>query len=180
MTINQQLLNTYFSETWRTRNRGLEEFQYTGYALLDKLKQGEQVLDVGCGMNLFKGHWPNVIGIDPAFPEADYQITLEDYVTQNPNAKYDVAFCLGSINFGLFDDIYNQIGVLVRVLKPQARIYWRCNPGLTDHGNQECNSVPFFDWSFYHHAKLAELFGFRVKEIRWDNNNRIYAEWICK
>jgi SAM-dependent methyltransferase len=180
MTIDQQLLNTYFSGPWRDRHRGLEEFQYTGYRLVDKLKRGERVLDVGCGMNLFKDRWSEVTGIDPAFPEADYQLTINEYAEQYPEEKYDVAFCLGSINFGNFDDISNQITALLKVLKPAARIYWRCNPGLADHGNTECNSVPFFQWSFYQHAKLAELFGFCAIEIRWDYNDRIYAEWVRK
>ena len=177
MTIDQQLLNTYFSGPWRTRHRGLEEFQYTGYALLDKLNKDDTVIDVGCGMNLFKGRWPDITGIDPAFPEADYQMSLEEFVTQN-NKKYNVAFCLGSINFGSEDDIKHQLELLLQILNKNARIFWRCNPGLKDHGNQECNTVPFYPWSFLEQLRFADMFGFRVADIRWDTNDRIYAEWV--
>jgi hypothetical protein len=74
MTIDQQLLNTYFSTAWRNRNRDFGNYQFSGYSLIDKVQLGERVIDVGCGINPFKGHIPNLIGIDPAFPEADYQL----------------------------------------------------------------------------------------------------------
>ena len=93
------------------------------------------------------------------------------------NEKFDVAFCLGSINFGDENNILNQIRCVIQLLKPKARIYWRCNPGLKDHGNQECESIDFFPWSIDKHVKYSEQFGFRLLECRWDTNNRIYAEW---
>ena len=58
--------------------------------------------------------------------------------------KFDVAFCLGSINFGNESNILNQIECVINCLNPQARIYWRCNPGLHDHGNEECETIEFF------------------------------------
>lgn len=179
MTINQAELNNYFAGAWRSRNRGIEQFQFTGYALIDKIQEGERVIDVGCGTNPFSGHIPNLIGIDPAFPEADFQLSLEDYANQNNVVRFNVAFVLGSINFGTQEDIEHQIDILVnRLLRTkEARIYWRCNPGQRDHGNQECEAIPFYDWSFEEHYRLAEKFGFEVTDIQWDNNNRIYAEW---
>jgi hypothetical protein len=179
MTINQELLNTYFSTAWRNRNREFGNYQYTGYALIDKIQEGERVIDVGCGINPFKGEIPNLIGIDPAFPEADIKLSLEDYVATYNVERFNVAFCLGSINFGLQVDIENQIELLTRILRTKgSRIYWRCNPGRKDHGNRECEEIPFYDWSFDEHYRLAEKFGFTVAELEWDTNNRIYAEWV--
>jgi hypothetical protein len=182
MTINQEQLNTYFSTAWRNRNRQFGDYQFSGYSLTDKVLEGERVIDIGCGINPFKGLIPNLIGIDPAFPEADYQLSLEDFVKTNNILRFNVAFCLGSINFGTREDIEHQISLVTHILrrKSLSRIYWRCNPGRKDHNNTECEDIPFYDWSFDEHVRLANLFNFEITDMEWDSNNRIYAEWIWK
>ena len=172
--INQPYLNDYFANVWAKRDRTLDQYTYTGWALVDKIKPGERVLDVGCGMNPFKGHIPNLVGIDPAFDQADIKCTLEEYHTPAP---FDVAFCLGSINFGDQRNIEDQIAKVLGLLKSDARIYWRCNPGRKDHGNTECNTIDFYPWSIEEHVRLSDLFGCKLVECRWDTQNRLYAEW---
>lgn len=176
--IDQLTLNTYFSGAWRRKNRSLDQYQYTGWALIDKIQPGEQVLDVGCGNNPFKGHIANLVGIDPAFDEADFKVTLEQYCQTNPGG-YNVAFCLGSINFGTRKEIEHQIQLVDRMLSgPGSRIYWRCNPGLHDHGNVDCETIPFYAWTFEDHVAFTDQFGYKLSEITWDTKNRFYAEWI--
>jgi hypothetical protein len=172
--VDQDYLNQYFSSIWHRRNSGIEHFEYSGLRLIDQVKAGESIIDVGCGNNPFKGKIPNLIGIDPAFDQADVKCGIDEY---NPELKFDVAFCLGSINFGTRADIERQTAKVVSLLKPSARIYWRCNPGRKDHGNAECEQIPFYNWSFAEHIRLAEKFSFKLVEIRWENNKRIYAEW---
>jgi hypothetical protein len=172
--MDQQYLDKYFSTVWVTRSRSLDQYKYSGWALLDQIQPGESVLDVGCGQNPFKGHIENLVGVDPAFDEADVKCTIERFTTDQ---RFDVAFCLGSINFGQRRDIERQITKVVSLLKPQARIYWRCNPGSRDHGNNECEIIDFYDWSVHEHVRLAEKFGFRLMTCRWDTKNRLYAEW---
>lgn len=173
--MNQQDLNKYFSTTWRSN---LEQYKYSGYALLDKVNSSELVLDVGCGFNEFKQHIPNLVGIDPANDLADVKLPIEYFAADNSNHnKFDVAFCLGSINFGEHFNIVSQIASVVMCLKPQARIYWRCNPGRKDHGNTECESIDFYPWTIEKHVEFADAFKFRLDRACWDSNNRIYAEW---
>ena len=168
----QQLeLNNYFSTIWKSN---LNQYKYSGWALIDKISPGELVLDVGCGFNEFKSHIPNLVGIDTANDQADFSVIIEDF---RKDIKFDVAFCLGSINFGNEDIILHQINCVVDCLKPHARIFWRCNPGLQDHGNNECKNIEFFPWSMDKHIKYSELFKFKLAACRWDTNNRIYAEW---
>ena len=169
--MNQEQLDKYFSSIWRSN---LSQYKYSGLQLVEKIKPYETVLDVGCGFNEFKQHIPNLIGIDPANDNADVKTMIEYY---DPPHKFDVAFCLGSINFGDYFKVVSQIAYVVRCLKPQARIYWRCNPGSYDHGNEECHQIDFFPWSIDKHVHFAEIFKFRIDKICWDNNNRIYAEW---
>jgi len=172
--MNQEGLNNYFSTHWRGH---LNLYNYSGFSLAKKIKPDEWVLDVGCGINSFKTLIANLVGIDPAFGQADHQTTIEDFQTE---LRFDVAFCLGSINFGDEKTIKNQIKCVVNLLKPTARIYWRVNPGLQDHGNKECKSIEFFPWSVPLLLDYAKEFNFKVVNIKDDLNNRIYCEWLRK
>jgi len=163
-------LNNYFSTIWKSN---IDRYQYSGWAIVDKIQSNELVLDVGCGFNEFKPRILNLVGIDPANDHADYKVSIEEY---SPPHKFDVALCLGSINFGNKLTIINQIACMVNCLKPTARIYWRCNPGHADHGNEACKDIDFYPWSIDEHVKLSELFGFKLMTCCWDND-RIYAEW---
>jgi hypothetical protein len=169
--MNQQLLNHYFSQFWRGH---LNVYNYSGLSLAKKIKPNEWVLDVGCGINSFKPLITNLVGIDPAFNRADVMTTIEDFKTEQ---RFDVAFCLGSINFGSEEIIKNQIKCVVNLLKPTSRIYWRVNPGLQDHGNKECQSIVFFPWSIQLLQDYAKKFGYTAIDIKQDLNNRIYCEW---
>jgi hypothetical protein len=170
----QNELNNYFSTHWRGH---LNIYNYSGLSLAKQIKPDEWVLDVGCGINAFKPLITNLVGIDPAFDQADYQTTIEDFKTDQ---KFDVAFCLGSINFGSEYTIKNQIKCVISFLKPNARIYWRVNPGLQDHGNNECKSIDFFPWSKKLLKDYAQEWGFMAQNTRDDLNNRIYCEWHQK
>ena len=169
--MNDFNLNDYFATTWQSK---LDKYKYSGWTLVDKIQPSETVIDVGCGFNEFRGRIPNLIGIDPANAMADYRISVEGFQSAE---RFDVAFCLGSINFGDEVTILNQIGHVVRLLKPTARIYWRCNPGNFDHGNEECKNIDFYPWTIEKHTELAEQFGFKLSIACWDSENRIYAEW---
>jgi hypothetical protein len=169
--MNQYQLNDYFGNIWIPN---VDKYKYSGWTLIDKVLDEEFVLDVGCGENPFKNKIKNLIGIDPAFDQADYKVTIEDFETDQ---KFDVAFCLGSINFGSKNQIISQIQLIVNILNPTSRIYWRCNPGIFDHKNEECKKINFYPWTIEDHFELSEYFGFECGEIKIDTDSRIYAEW---
>jgi len=170
--MNQEQLNEYFSTKWESN---LDQYLYSGWNLINNIADDEWVLDVGCGPNQFKGKIQNLIGIDPAFDQADYKVTINEFITDQ---KFDVAFCLGSINFGSEDKIISEINSVVKLLNQESRIYWRCNPGRKDHGNLECQQIDFFPWTLDIHKKFSNDFGFECVDLRWDSNHRIYAEWL--
>ena len=120
----------------------------------------------------------NLVGIDPACEQADIVTTIEDYV---PDRLFDVAFCLGSLNFGQGDIVPEQIQKVVNCMKPKSRIYWRVNPGLQDHDSKLCKKIDFYPWD----AELLDFFAkqhnYECVEVLEDSNgknHRLYAEWI--
>jgi hypothetical protein len=183
MTVDQQYLNNYFANVWGSKQRGrtLDQYEFSGWELIGKVRAGERVIDVGCGDNPFRDRIANLVGVDPAFDQADYKMTIEQFAAQHYAQKFNVAFCLGSINFGDVYDIERQISMVISLLRERdSRIYWRCNPGQKDHGNAECEAINFYPWSFEEHIRLAEKFNYQIVELEWDTNNRIYAEWVSK
>lgn len=170
--MDQQALDKYFSSHWKSN---IDQYEYSGWALIRKIRLGESVLDVGCGTNPFKTHIANLTGIDPAFDQADFKCTIEEFES---NIQFNVAFCLGSVNFGTKETILKQIQCVVDLLTPHARIYWRCNPGRADHGNEHCHEIDFYPWTPALLQQYAEQFGFQVADIQPDSNNRIYCEWM--
>jgi len=169
---NQNYLNKYFGQEWKS---SILDYKYSGHSLIQKVTQNEWVLDVGCGDNYFKNNIRNLVGIDPANNAADEKVTIEDFASDR---QFDVAFCLGSINFGDEKRILSQIEKVMSHLKPHSRIYWRCNPGLQDHNTEGCTQIEFFPWTLEFHKWHAPRFGFTIKELCWDTQNRIYAEWV--
>ena len=175
MFHDQDYLNDYFRNHWKP---SLDAYTYSGYEhIAAKIYPHEWVLDVGCGHNPFKSILPNVIGVDPAMDEADVRVTIEDFYATR---RFDVATCLGSINFGDDAVVGRQIMKVVSCLKDKSRIYWRLNPGRRDHASEKCQGIPFYPWSHERLQTFAELHDFRQINEQTETNGRVvrlYAEW---
>lgn len=162
----------YFEHIWKPN---MDQYEYSGWKILDKIGGTSNVLDIGCGYNLFKPHLGDrLTGIDPYNDHSDIRISIEDYISETP---FDVILCLGSINFGPEEIILNQISKISKLCKVGTTIYWRQNPGLKDHKNPECQDIDFFEWSFEKNIRYADMFGFRIEMLTWDSGRRIYSEW---
>lgn len=172
---DQTFLNEYFQTVWSPRT---DSSMYSSYQnIAKKIPKEYWVLDVGCGGNPLHNLLPHVIGIDPANNNADFHVTIEDFI---PPHLFDVACCLGSINFGDHSVIKRQIEKVVSCLKPTAQVFWRLNPGRNDHDSQLCKNIDFYPWT---HAKLelfARQYGFQQTNDQVEMNGsrlRLYAEW---
>lgn len=170
--MNQETLNNYFGKIWQV---DYSKFNLTGFELLRLLNPEEKILDVGCGYNLFKPHLgDNLWGIDPANDCADEIVSIEDF---EPKEVYDAALCLGSLNFGSRDVVFGQTAKVVSCIKTGGYIYWRQNPGLSDHPWKEVDDIKFYPWTFRDNLDMAELLGCTVERLQWDTGNRIFAVW---
>ena len=172
---DQSFLNEYFGKHWRPST---DAFTYSAYErIAEKILPSESVLDVGCGANPFKALLPDVTGIDPAFEQADIQCTIENF---SPLRRFDVALCLGSINFGDDHVIHRQVAKVIDCLKPRARVYWRLNPGRQDHASALCQQIEFYPWTHERLRDLAAYHGFEQRNEQVEGNGRVqrlYAEW---
>lgn len=166
----------YFSNHWKS---DFYSYLYTGPTLANKMQKHERILDVGCGNNYFMPYFPNLIGIDPANDAAHIKTTLEDY---NPATTFDVALCLGSLNFGTEDKIKTQLDKLHSLMNRTSRIYWRCNPGINDHSNTDGDKVVFYPWTIKKLKEFANYYHYTVNDVELDFNAlghvRIYCEWV--
>jgi len=167
--IDNQCLNTYFSKIWQP---DMKKWKYSGLKLVDEVNalNPRSVLDVGCGYNEFRGKIHNLTGIDPYNDRADHKISIMDF---QPNQRFDVILCLGSINFGSRDKISAEIAKTVLLLEDGGTIFCRVNPGV-NHDRPEARWIEFFAWNVPFIIELAERFNLKVLDIRDDANQRKY------
>lgn len=175
MKLNVEFLNNYFRHHWKP---ALSAYSVSAYqTIADSISDSEHLLDVGCGHNPFKQLVKHCYGIDPANDAADQLVSIDDFV---PTRRYNVITCLGSINFGDESNISQQIAKVVSCLEDHGRIFWRLNPGRSDHGNELCQQIPFFPWTFEKLQQFADQYGFDQTNESVDQDTqvvRLYAEW---
>lgn len=168
----------YFKDSWKP---DYDKFEYSGWKLLQQIRPKDEILDIGCGYNLFKDKLGDrVYGIDPANDKADQMIAWEDYtpIARAGRSRFNVYLALGSLNFGTEQEVEAQIKKLSEVTEKGDRIYWRQNPGIGDHPWKGVENVRFYPWTIEKNYEWADKYGFWVRECREDTGNRIYAEWF--
>ena len=134
------------------------------------LETNETVIDIGCGYNEFKGKIKNLIGIDPYNDRADIDVHTLDY---KPDIQFDVAICLGSINFGSSDKILAELENVVNMVKSGGMLYFRVNPGI-QHDKPEAKWINFYDWDPVFISNASQHLNCDVLTLRQDDNNRFY------
>ena len=172
--MDKEFIKEYFGRHWTSRT---SEYRYSNHSIADKILPTERVIDIGCGNNEFKSLITNLLGIDIVNPAADLVVDFDEFETTE---LFDVALCLGSIQYGNKNDIIHQLSKLSSILTPTGRVYWRTNTGVRDHKNELVNQVPYYPWTEQAHYEFAEQFGFDCTMVTEDLHGRLYAEWIKK
>jgi hypothetical protein len=170
--IDNEVLTKYFSKVWQPETK---KYKYSGLAIIDEVNAMDPtaVIDIGCGYNEFRGKIQNLIGIDPYNHRADVKATVLEY--QVTDIKYDVAICLGSINFGSSDKIIKELTAAVNLVKDGGVLYFRVNPGQ-QHTAPESQWINFYDWDPVFISNMAKQLNCELLAIRKDLN-RIYFVW---
>ena len=124
----------YFATHWQMN---WDNKKFSGWALLDKFKETDSILDIGCGTNPLKEKLGDkVYGIDPAFDQADEKITWDEY---RPHREFNVFLCLGSLNFGTDHEIESQLHELKSHNETITKELEYCNDNLKDLKNENSN-----------------------------------------
>ena len=167
--IDRAVLKNYFSKVWQPETK---KFKYSGLAIIDEVNamSPDNVVDIGCGYNEFKGKIKNLIGIDPYNDRADIDIHTLDY---KPDIQFDVAICLGSINFGSSDKILAELENVVNMVKSGGMLYFRVNPGI-QHDRPAAKWINFYDWDPVFISNAAQHLNCDVLTLRQDDNKRFY------
>ncbi|OUU21128.1 MAG: hypothetical protein CBB97_16630 [Candidatus Endolissoclinum sp. TMED37] len=167
--IDRAVLKNYFSKVWQPETK---KFKYSGLAIIDEVNamSPDNVIDIGCGYNEFKGKIKNLIGIDPYNDRADIDVHTLDY---KPDIQFDVAICLGSINFGSSDKVLAELENVVNMVKSGGMLYFRVNPGI-QHDKPEAKWINFYDWDPVFISNAAQHLNCDVLTLRQDDNKRFY------
>lgn len=182
--IHTLILEVYFSKFWPNKTM---EFERSGAALVDKVNalNPTSVLDVGCGYNPYKGKINNLVGIDPYVRQGpDIQQTIYEYYTENKETQHDVVLCMGSINFGPYNKIIQEIDMVDQLTKQGGHQFWRVNPGIT-HKSESfplVSLIEWFPWSTEFVHKICDVYGYDIVELEEETNasgdRRIYFHTI--
>tara|TARA_B100001093_G_scaffold508281_1_gene570176 strand:- start:30 stop:539 length:510 start_codon:yes stop_codon:yes gene_type:complete len=158
-------MESYFNGIWK--DTSLECYEYSGYSLVDYVnnQKPSSVLDVGCGYNRFKGKIKNLIGIDPYNESADIKVSIENYNT----VPYDIALCLGSINFGDEETINKQIDKLHTLWRREA--IFRVNPGIK-HTGVKYENIEWYPWSQKKIYDIAKQYNYIVKDMKMEYTDK--------
>ena len=161
--VNEAVLEQYFSRVWQPETK---KYKYSGLSIIDQINamNPAAVLDAGCGYNEFKGKIQNLTGIDPYNDRADINAHILDYET---DIKYDVVICLGSINFGTADKIFQEVQKVVSLTRSGGMIVFRVNPGIQHHA-RESRWIDFFEWDAAFILNTAHALNCRVQQLRTD------------
>ena len=167
--IDRAVLSNYFSKVWQPETK---KYKYSGLSIIDEVNSmnPDNVVDIGCGYNEFKGKIKNLIGIDPYNDRADISIHTLDY---KPDVEFDVAICLGSINFGSSDKILAELENVVNMVKSGGFLYFRVNPGI-QHDKPAAKWINFYDWDPIFISNAAEHLNCNVLTLRQDEGDRFY------
>lgn len=168
-TIDDEVLRNYFSKVWQPKTK---KYKYSGLAIVDEINnlKPQRVLDFGCGYNEFKGKIDNLVGVDAYNPKADINSSILEYETSD---KYDAVICLGSINFGTVDKIYNELKKAVSLTNTGGLIFLRVNPGR-QHDAPEAQWIDFFNWDSTFILNAANQLDCEISKLKEDGGNRLY------
>lgn len=167
--VDEAVLEKYFTKVWQAQTK---KYKYSGLAIIDEINdmRPRSVIDIGCGYNEFKGKIDNLVGIDPWNPRADLQSTVEHL---DSDIKYDVAICLGSINFGSTDKIVKEMTAVVDVVADGGLLYFRVNPG-EQHDAPEAKWIQFYKWDPTFISNIAKHLNCKLVMLRQDTGNRYF------
>ncbi len=140
----------------------VEKYPINGATMIEEINRlnPKLVVDLGCGLNQYKGLIKNLIGVDVVGCREDIVADITDLKEHFKDHTVDVVLALGSINFGEDDLIELQLKELKRLLKPGGVAYFRANQN--DHDKDHKGDLRYYDWSKDLVEHWATRLGFEI------------------
>ena len=127
-------------------SRIVEKYPINGKTMVEEINNldPELVVDLGCGMNQYKGVINNLVGVDVLGCREDITADITDLKDHFADHTVDVILALGSINFGDDDLIESQLKEVKRLLKTGGIAYFRANQN--DHDKDHKGDLRYYAW----------------------------------
>ena len=125
----------------------VEKYPINGKTMVEEINSlnPQLVVDLGCGLNQYKGLINNLVGVDVVGCREDITKDITDLKEHFADHSVDVILALGSINFGEDDLIRQQLTEVKRLLKTGGVVYFRANQN--DHDKDHKGDLRYYDWS---------------------------------
>jgi hypothetical protein len=162
----QDELHKFYGASYDARDTSMDQYELSGYNLAESFNAGDRIIHINCGNNPFNHMVANFRAQDPSNHNADYVMTLEEYVSAHRADKFHVALVLGGLDNvqpGAMDQYVQMISQLM--VKRDARIFWRTAINNT------------YPWTFDEHIRLAESINYSIVGMAMETETEIYAEW---
>ena len=160
-------LETYFADSYISYDKDPHVIQL--------VQNAKNVLDVGCGDNLFKeySHTGNFVGLDPFNKHADIMCDILDF---DSLTKFDLIICFGSINFYNIAWVDARMKKVFSLLLDGGRICMKVNPNQA-FGNGV--RLEWFDsWTLGLVNHYAQQFKCSVENYREAEHERFKWDYV--
>lgn len=142
----------------------VEKYPINGKTMVEEINSlnPQLVVDLGCGLNQYKGLINNLVGVDVVGCREDITKDITDLKEHFADHTVDVILALGSINFGEADLIRQQLTEVKRLLKTGGIAYFRANQN--DHDKDHKGDLRYYDWSKDLVEHWSTQLGFEILE----------------
>jgi len=144
--VYKQLKKDFDIITWDTKHNTFELFdditprEFKGRRLttavpffyIEQIQNNGLIYDIGCGWNLYKRYYDNIIGIGAEPPNSVYYhadehgIFNDEFVSKN-NERFDNIMSMNSLHFIPIEKFSKRIDDILSVAKPNAFIFLMFN-----------------------------------------------------
>jgi len=102
----------------------MASFYYLGFIMRE---HPTTVADIGCGENVFKAFYPQIVGYDPFIPSADHEAYFDDDFASANRRAFDSAFACNSIHFSSMGEFPRMLDLLASTVKPGGIVHATAN-----------------------------------------------------
>ena len=122
--------------------------------------------DLGCGCNVFKRYYPNIIGMDNC-RFADVQGWVDDkFIAENQN-KCEAIIAINSLHFRPLTEFKKSVLDIISILKPGGRAYLAYNAGkLCEESTKNGEMEKLFNTTNPSNLQLDEYIRAQLDEIQ--------------